>query len=847
MNTRFGDWHAQPMTSTIDVFQTDPDHGLHANAVDVGRQRFGRNLLVRTQQVTFWRVALEEITEPMILLLLAVGVVYAVWGEPGDAVAILLIVLAILGIELSIEFHAKRAIASLATLSPPHVAVMRDGELRTVESADLVPGDVMLLRSGERVPADARLIAAEGLRIDESSLTGESVAVDKDASSKLSSTTPLAERVTMCYAGTIVAGGSGRAVVVATGIHTEVGRIAGLVDAAREPKTPLQKAMKALSARLVFVALGFSLGIPVLGALMGQPLKTMLLTGMTLAFATIPEEMPIIVTMGLALGAVSLSRRHVLVKRLRAAEALGATTVLCTDKTGTLTENRMTLTRVEPCAGVLPGDLVQAALRATESASNDPTDHAILAASRVLQGSGWHLLHTYAFDKATRSVTLVYQTPDGLVAYTKGALESLLTMAEPDADQARLMASAEVLAADGLRVLAVGRNALQSNPEASREAATAGLMIVGLLGLSDPPRPEAASAVRDARAAGLRVVIITGDTPGTAAAIARAVGLPDGPIVTGTDLAEFDEPAWERVARTGAIFARVLPEHKLRLVQLLQSGGEIVAMTGDGVNDAPALKAADVGVAMGQGGSDVAREAASLVLTDNNFATLVAAVAEGRRLYANIRKGTRYYLAIKLALIAASLTSVLLGLPVLFAPIQIIVLELFMDVNAALGFAVEPAEPDVMQRPPRDPNAPFLDRALISSVLLGGLLLFIAVMIAYLRVLARAPEDIAQAQTAAFLTWLLGHGALALAMRGEGTPMRLRTLFANRVITTWIVAVALTTVLAVTVPTIQRVLKTMPLAPGDRAWTLGLAVATGLVFDLVQRVRVHGEGKLANA
>lgn len=847
MTARTNDWHAQPVNGTIETLQTDLDRGLEAERVDLLRQRFGRNELVRTRQVTFWRVALEEFTEPMILLLLAVGVVYAAWGEPGDAIAILLIVLAILGIELSIEFHAKRTIASLASLAPPHVAVMRDGEIRTIEPADLVPGDLVLLRSGERVPADARLIAGEGLRVNESPLTGESVPVDKDASSPLSPATPLAERVTMTYAGTIVVGGSGRAVVVATGMDTELGRIAGLVDAAREPKTPLQKAMKALSARLVFVALGFSVGIPVLGVLMGQPLKTMVLTGMTLAFATIPEEMPIIVTMGLALGAVGLSRRHVLLKRLRAAEALGATTVLCTDKTGTLTENTMTLSRVECYPGVSADEVVRAAQLATEASSDDPTDHAILASSMAQPSSGLTLLHTYPFDKATRSVTRVYRTADGRVAYIKGALESLLDSAEPGTDRARLTASADILAAEGLRVLAVGRNALQSDPEGSREAAMAGLTIVGLVGLSDPPRPEVASAVRDARAAGLRVVMITGDTPGTAAAIARAVGLPDTPIVTGADLAAFDEPAWERAARTGAIFARVLPEHKLRLVQYMQAGGEVVAMTGDGVNDAPALKAADVGVAMGQGGTDVAREAASLVLTDNNVATLVYAVAEGRRVYANLRKGTRYYLAIKLALIAASLTSVVLGLPVLFAPIQIIVLELFMDVNAALGFAVEAAEPTIMQKPPRDPSAPFLDRALVSGVVWGGLLLFAAVIIAYLRVLAGGSGDLARAQSAAFLTWLLGHGALALAMRGEGTPPRLRTLFANRVITTWVVAVMLTTVLAVTVPVVQRVLKTVPLAPGDWAWTVGLALATGFLFDLVQRLRIYANTRLAHA
>ncbi len=848
-----GDWHARPVSDALGRLRADPRQGLSAAHVRTLRDKVGPNSLVRTRPVTFWRVALEEITEPMILLLLAVGVVYALWGEPRDAVAILGIVLAILTIELWIEFRAKRAVAALGTLAPPQVAVVRDGQTRTVAAAELVPGDIVVLRAGERVPADLRLLETQGLSADESALTGESVPVDKDAARILAPATPLAERATMAYAGTIITRGSGRAVVAGTGMQTELGRIAGMVDAAREPKTPLQQAMKALSGRLVFVALFFSIGVPLLGILLGQPVKAMILTGMTLAFATIPEEMPIIITMVLAFGALGLSRRNALVKRLRAAEALGAVTVLCTDKTGTLTENRMTLTELDPVAAIAADDLLHAAALATEAASDDPTDTAILLA-RLQAGvepmpAGWELLHTHPFNQDTRSVTLVYQAGDRVVACTKGALESLLAMAAPDTARAELQARAEALAARGMRVLAVGQKTLAAETQPSLAAATRGLTILGLVGLSDPPRAAVPAAVREARAAGLRVVMITGDHPVTAAAIARAVGLPDAPIFTGAELASFDEVAWERASRTAAIFARVLPEHKLRLVQLLQAGGQVVAMTGDGVNDAPALKAADVGVAMGTGGTDVAREAASVVLTDNNFASLVAAVAEGRRLYANLRKGTRYYLAVKVALIAATLVSVLLRLPVVFAPIQIIVLELFMDVNAALGFAVEPAEPDSMRRPPRDPNAPFLDRALVSTILWGGACLFLAVMAAYLRVLFFAPAgaEVARAQTLAFLTWLLTHAIVALTMRGEGSPLRLRTLFANPVINLWTTAVILAMVLVVTVPGVRGVLKTVPITAPDWAWTVGLALAGGLLFDVGQRLRLQAARQPAYA
>lgn len=844
-----GDWHTAPAADALAHLGTDPQQGLSTARVQALHASTGPNTLVRTRQITFWRVALEEITEPMILLLLAVGVVYALWGEPRDAVAILSIVLAILTIELLIEFRAKRAVAALGTLAPPQVAVVRDSATGIVAAAELVPGDIVLLRAGERVPADLRLMETQGLSVDESALTGESVPVDKDAQRTTSRETPLAERINMAYAGTIITRGSGRAIVIGTGMATELGRIAGMVDAAREPRTPLQKAMKALSGRLVFVALAFSVGVPVLGILLGQPVKPMILTGMTLAFATIPEELPIIITMVLALGALGLSRRNALVKRLHAAEALGAITVLCTDKTGTLTENQMTVTHVDPGAAWVVDDVVRAAALATERGSDDPTDLAILEAGTGVLPPSWQLRATFPFNKDTRSVTLVYQVGDRVVACTKGAVESLLAMATPDTATPDLQARAEALAAQGMRVLAVGRTALAPKIRPSLEVATQGLTILGLVGLSDPPRAAVPAAVGEARAAGLRVIMITGDHPVTAAAIARAIGLPDAPIVTGADLATFDDAAWVHASRTAAIFARVLPEHKLRLVLRLQADGQVVAMTGDGVNDAPALKAADVGVAMGAGGTDVAREAASVVLTDNNFASLVAAVAEGRRLYANLRKGTRYYLAVKVALIASTLVSVLLGLPVLFAPIQIIVLELFMDVNAALGFAVEPAEPDLMRRPPREPNAPFLDRALVSTILWGGACLFLVVMAAYLRVLFFAPgaAEVAHAQTIAFLTWLLAHAVLALAMRGEGSMLRLRTLFANPVINVWTAAVIVATVLVVTAPGVRGVLKTVPITALDWGWTIGLALTCGLLFDVGQRLQCQAARKRVSA
>ncbi|CAM3448390.1 Cation-transporting P-type ATPase [Deinococcus saxicola] len=824
-------WHAQDADLTAQLLSIRPTSGLTVFEAAERLAQVGPNVRVRPRQVTFFKVVLEEITEPMILLLLAVGAVYALWGEPRDALAILGIILTILAIELTIEFRAKKAVAALGTLVPTQTTVLRENRPQRVDTASLVPGDVVLLRSGERVPADLRLSMGVSLVVDESALTGESVPVEKDAGVLLSRDTPLAERLNMLYAGTVITRGTGQGLVIGTGMNTEIGRITGLVDAAREPKTPLQKAMKALSTALVKVALAFSVGIPVLGILLGQPVKPMILTGMTLAFATIPEEMPIIITLVLGFGALTLARRHALVKRLQAAEALGAVTVLATDKTGTLTQNTMTVRQLAPAAGVSEAELRLAARLAPESESDDPTDQALLHETDSSSGT-WTPVQVFPFTAQTRAVTVIQRQGTVAAAFTKGALESLLGWAVPETDHAHWQQRAGHLAEQGLRVLAVGRKAVAAQHTSQAEA-THGLTLLGLVGLSDPPRPEAA-AVREAQAAGLRVIMITGDHPVTAAAIAREVGLPTTRLITGVELDALPPQDWDEAARTATVFARVTPEHKLRLVERLQAQGEIVAMTGDGVNDAPALKQANVGVAMGGRGSDVAREAAAVVLTDDNFATLVTAVREGRRLYDNLRKGTRYYLAIKVALILATLVSVLLGLTPVFAPIQIIVLELFMDVNAALSFATEKAEPDVMRRPPRDPQAPFLDAPLLRGIALGGLCLFAAVLGNYLRVTYLVPGGgVALAQTEAFLTWLLGHAALAFVMRGERGRVPLGAFFANWVITLWTLAVIVTCGLAVSVPGVQRVLKTVAIPAQDWAWVIGLALLGALAFSLL--------------
>jgi Ca2+-transporting ATPase len=821
----------------------DPSRGLPAGEAASRLARAGLNRRVQPRRVTFGHVLREEITEPMILLLLAVAVLYSVWGKLEDTIAIVVVIAAVVLVEVFTEYRAKAAIAALSRLSAPTAPVLRDGRIQDVPAEALVPGDVLVLRAGERVPADARLIEAAGLRTDESALTGESVPAGKSAGTVLPPGTPLAARSNLVFAGTTVAAGRGRAIVVATGMATELGGITGLVAQAKPPRTALQQAMRDLARWLAWLALAFSVLVPLLGVLGGQPWREMVLTGLTLAFATIPEELPIIITMVLGVGAYRLSRHRALVKRLRAAETLGTVTVIATDKTGTLTENRMTVSQL--AAGQLqpltadpsPAQRHLLALAAachdatvvrpdhTVQIAGDPTDVALLDAARrhdLLPGDPGGLagapVDWQPFDTGRKIMSVTWRREDGtLLLITKGAPEAVLARStrrlaggQPrpltDAGRARLHTQIEQMAARGLRVIAVATRTLPG-PPASRDQAEAGLTLAGLAGLEDPPRPEAAGAVHAARRAGIRVLMITGDHPATARAIARQVGLDGaGPLLTGTQLDQLDDAALAAAAAATSLFARATPEHKLRLVRALQTRGQIVAVTGDGVNDAPALARADVGIAMGAGGTDVARDAAALVLADDNFATITRAIGEGRQLFGNLRKGVRYYLACKVALIATAATGVALGLPVPFAPIQIVVMEAFMDIAGSATFAAEPAEPGTMTRPPRDPRRPFLDRPLVTAVLTRGATLYAAVTAVYLGA-TWTGTPAATAQTLAFATWMTGYLALAWVMRSERTPLARLGLWSNRFLPAWTAVTAAALTLIMTIPALRTALR----------------------------------------
>ncbi len=837
-------WHDRSSDQIVSALATDPARGLSPAEAASRLEQSGPNQLRPARAEPWWEEALESIREPLQLLLLVIGVVYFLIGEIEDAITIVVVILAVTTVEVFNELRAKRAVATLSSLGAPAATVIRDGIPAKVPANELVGGDLIVLGPGDRVPADIRLLDSAALRVDESSLTGESVPVAKDVGALLSGDTELGDRATMVHAGTLVTAGKAKGVVVATGQATELGRIAGLTEEARELPTPLQRAMRQLSGWLVWAALGISVVVPLFGVLLaGLAVEDMLLTGLTLAFATIPEELPILITIVLGIGSFKLARRGAIVKRLQAAETLGSVSVVATDKTGTLTENRMRLAEVfvegEPMA---PGAalrtptgrrLIQMAVLASDAQTTrsnghvefigDPTEAALLAAAEVA-GLGvddirarYKILEEHPFDDDRKRMSVVAEGltgPDGdRVLAVKGAPESVLAECAvshgqaDDGDQAgrdAIQARADEMASRGLRVLAVAERTLGPDERSDRPAADAetALTFLGLVGLEDPPRPEAAAAVASLQAAGIRVLMLTGDHPTTAAAIAEQVGIDGGQAIRGRDLDGLTETDLTRAANEHSVFARITPEHKLRIVRALQAQGEVVAVTGDGVNDAPALREAAIGVAMGQKGTDVAREAADIVLADDNLATITAAVRAGRTLYANLRKAVRFYLAVKVALVSASLAAVLLRLPVPFEPVQIILMELFMDIGASMTFVTEPPEEDVMARPPRDPRLPFMDRSMQFGILAGGLSLGAAVLVAYLFATAQGLGQ-AQAQTAAFAAWMLGHVVLAAHMRTERVSI-VRSLLSNRAFLVWAAAAVLIVVVGLALPFLRQ-------------------------------------------
>ncbi len=793
--------------------------GLSGEEAQKRLRQYGPNTVAKAYKVTFLSIAKEELTEPMILLLLVVGVAYTIVGEFRDALTLYAIIVTLVLVEIGTEYRAKKAVAALATIAAPETKVIRDGRIAGVPTEDVVPGDLVVLVPGTRIAADGRLVSSVSLRVDESSLTGESFPVEKEARDE-------------AFSGTLVLAGEGLLEAAATGGKSRIGEIAAQAQVVRPPKTSLQLAMKSLSRTLAFVAVFFSVIIPLAGYLRGQPLEESILTGLALAFATIPEELPIIITMTLGLSAYLLSKDNFLVKRLRAAETLGNATVILTDKTGTITESRMRVVAVHP-AGDEAG-VISAARSAMTGLSLSITDQAVIdkAESLGIPAGSSPIVWEDSFGSGRKTRMVVREQAGGPVLFVTGAPEEIIAGADRPATGWQEVLETET--AKGRRVIAVAQRALAPGERwPPADSPGHGLIIDGLIAIEDPPRPGVRETIGRMARAGVRTIMVTGDHPRTAAAIAGEVGIPDKAVLEGRDLDLLSDAQLRKTVREVSVFARTSPQHKHRLTQILQAQGEVVAVTGDGVNDTLALKGADIGIAMGLKGTDAAKEAADIVLADDNFVTVGRGIFEGRRIFDNLSKGVRYYLSVKVALVAVFSASLVLALPFPFSPIQIILLELFMDLGASASFVAEPPEPSIDSRPPRNPRTPFLDRAMVTGIGAGGLALLVTVFVPYWYLLSRG-ETVALAQTAAFSAWLIGHVLLAFVSRSSTDPLHRVGFLSNRVMLLWGAGAMLFLALALAIPAFGDRLGLTGMGIGHLVPVTGLAVLCMGVYELVK-------------
>jgi Ca2+-transporting ATPase len=867
------DWHQLDAADVLQQLETDSATGLSSTEAARRLAEHGPNELQASHGVSPWAIFADQLKNVLIVILLIAVVLSAVLGHGMEALVIGIIVFFAVLLGFVQEYRAERAIEALREMAAPTANVRRDGPERAVPARELVPGDIIRLSAGDRVPADARLIEAVNLQIDEAALTGESLPVDKQTDTLGLGNLPVGDRKNMAYSGTAVTYGRGRAVVVATGMGTEVGQIAQLLQTVETGKTPLQENLDRVGRALAVGALVVVALIVVLGLLRGQPLLEMVIFGIALAVAVVPEALPAVVTISLAIGVQRMVQRHALIRRLTAVEALGSVSVICSDKTGTLTKDEMTARKVfaagatldvsgagyEPQGAFLrsgspvnPPPTVLTVLRAGALASDaqivqengrwdvkgDPTEGALVvaAAKAGLQkpelDAEFPRVQEIPFTSETKRMITLHTTPDGVIAYAKGAPEVILASCSRvagesgdaplgDRDRAAIAEAAQSMASEALRVLAVA-----CKSDASVESAGSDMTFLGLIGMIDPPRPEAAEAVHTCRLAGIKPVMITGDHPLTARAVASELGvLTTGRVVTGAELDEMPPADLTRDLNDIEVYARVSPAHKLEIVTALQEAGHLVAMTGDGVNDAPALKKADIGVAMGITGTDVSKEAAAMTLTDDNFASIVAAVEEGRGVFGNIKKYLMYLLSSNIGEMFLMAGATLAGLPLPLTAVQLLYVNLVTDGLPALALAVDPPESDLMRRPPRDPKTGIFTRPVVALMLAGGLWSAAVNLTLFVWALGSG-RTLPEAMSLCFLSLVLIQFFKAYSFRSDRHSVLNRT-FANRWLNLAILGEVLLLPLLIYVPFLRAAFDTAVLAAGD--WVLVFALAGSVV------------------
>lgn len=893
------EWYQLEAAETLARLNSDAEKGLTEAEAERLLAEHGPNELQDRGSKSPWRILWEQFTATMVVILIIAAAISAALGQFKDAGAIMAIVVLFALLGFVQEYRAEKAMAALKKLTVPLVKAFRNGQVKEISARELAPGDVILLEAGNLVPADCRLLESVNLRIQEATLTGESEPVEKDPTVLDRPNLPLGDRRNMAYMGTTVTYGRGKAVVTATGMGTELGKIAGLLQGVAHELTPLQRRLDQVGRTLAVVALGIAGLIFTLGWLRGEALQLMFLTTVGVAVAIIPEGLPAVLTITLALGAQRMLKRNALIRKLPAVETLGSVTVICSDKTGTLTQNRMAVTtleaagqRVELDKGseqvkeptfkllLTAGALCNDAILKTDEAGQfqvvgDPTEGALVlaAAQQGLSADNlnrqWPRQAELPFDSDRKRMTTVHSLAAGqlaelapqlldqaqeagYLAVTKGSVDGMLDISdqvltaggiEPltTAWRQRLEQSNNELAQEGIRVLGLALRFLSSPAVTTRpNDLEEQLIFLGLVGMIDPPRPEVKAAVQTCQAAGIRPVMITGDHPLTARHIARELGITaTDQVLTGVDLAGMSPEALANVVERVSVYARVSPEHKLRIVQALQEKGHIVAMTGDGVNDAPALKKADIGVAMGITGTDVSKEAADMVLRDDNFATIVAAVEEGRVIYDNIRKFIKFSIAGNIGKVAVMLVMPLLNNALPLLPLQLLWLNLLTDGLLGLGMGVEPAEKHTMRRAPHSPQESIFARGMGWHIVLTGLLIgLLSIGLGYTYWLG----GYSNWQTMIFATLAFSQIWQALATRSSQESLFKIGLFSNRLLAMMVLGVFSAQLAVIYIPFLQGFFNAQSLSLADLAISLGVS---SLVFIAIEaeKLLVHWRGQ----
>ncbi len=868
-------WH-QKTRDEIYTLLKSSERGIPSEESEKRLQEYGPNELKETRKRTLFMMFLDQFRDFMIIVLIAAAVVSGLMGELIDTVTIVVIVVLNAIIGFVQEYRAEKAMRALKEMAAPVALVLRDGKRVTIPAWELVPGDVVLLEAGRIVPADIRLMETAQLKVEEAALTGESVPVEKTTETLKEQSVPLGDRKNMAYKGTIVSYGRGRGVVVATGMETELGKIATLLQEEEEVKTPLQKRLARFGQRLGIIVLAICAVVFLAGILRGESMLLMFLTAISLAVAAIPEALPAVVTISLALGAKKMVKQNALVRKLPAVETLGSVTYICSDKTGTLTLNKMTVEEI-----YIKGETVMSAeLKAVDgnaglnmqsqhsmllhalALSNDaapdkdnaligdPTEVALyeIAArkgvSKKAVAKVFPRIAEIPFDSDRKCMTTFHRTPEGnILSFTKGAIESILHRAVDalSGDElitvtedvtAHIYSANEKMAGDGLRTLAFAVRQWDQLPDTiTPESAENNLTFIGITGLMDPPREEAREAVSICKTAGIKPVMITGDHPLTAQNIARRLGIiEDGDgVMTGRELEELSLEEFEEKVEKTRVYARVDPAQKIKIVKALQDKGEFTAMTGDGVNDAPALKRADIGVAMGITGTDVSKESAHMILLDDNFATIVKAVKEGRRIFDNIRKFIKYTMTSNSGEIWTIFIPPFLGLPIPLLPIHILWINLVTDGLPGLALAVEPAEKGIMQKPPRHPGESIFAHGLgyhlfWVGLLMGGVSVFTQAWF------MKGGGD--QWQTMVFTVLSLSQMGHVLAIRSDKESLFRIGLFSNKALVGAVILTFALQMATIYVPFLNPVFKTVPLSAGELATTLLLSSVVFIAVEI---------------